>query len=80
MNEKPQTTALIPEITIFLTTPEAIVFKEFQQFHSTFELLCKSGVFDTTNGQVILHFDSSGEIKKIERHSSLFDSRVKPML
>jgi len=65
------------EITIFLTTPEAQMFKDFQQFHATFALLCSSGVFDIKNGSATIHFDNLGEIKKIERNDSLYDNRVK---
>lgn len=64
-------------IAIFLTTPEVLMFKDYQKFHQTFALMCEKGVFDTINGQIIMHFDSNGDIKKIERHSSLFDSRIK---
>jgi hypothetical protein len=67
------------EIQIFLTTPEAIMFRDFQQFHKTFALMCKSGVFDIKGGSATIHFDSEGEIKKIERNDSLFDARVKIM-
>ncbi len=66
-----------PQVTIFLTTPEAELFKNYQQFHQTFALLCKSGVFDIKSANVTLHFDSLGNIAKIERHDTLFDSRVK---
>lgn len=62
-------------ITIILTTPEAILFREYQEFHQTFALLCTKGVFDMKNGSVTIHFDSAGTIKKIERHDSLFDAR-----
>ena len=65
------------EIQIFLTTPEAIMFRDFQQFHKTFALLTSNGVFDIINGSVTIHFDSEGTIKKIERHDSLFDARIK---
>ena len=66
-----------PQITLFLTTPEAIMFKDFQQFHKTFALLCSSGVFDTKNGSIEMHFDAQGGIRKIERHNVLFDERIK---
>jgi hypothetical protein len=69
-----------PEITLFLTTPEAIMFRDFQQFHSTFALLCSSGVFDTRNGSCEIHFDNDGNIKKIERHNVLFDYRKENVL
>lgn len=68
------------EITIFLTTPEAEMFKSFQQFHKTFELLCQTGVFDIKSGSATIHFDKDGVIKKIERNDSLFDSRVQSVL
>ncbi len=64
------------EVTIILTTPDAELFKSFNQFHATFALLCKSGVFDVKNGSVTMHFDSLGNIAKIERHDSLFDKRL----
>jgi len=66
-----------PQITIFLTTPEAELFKSYQQFHATFALLVKQGVFDIKAGSAVLHFDSNGFIQKIERHDNLFDARQK---
>jgi hypothetical protein len=65
------------EVTIFLTPTDSELFKSFQQFHKTFELLCKSGAFDIKNGSFVCHMDNEGNIKKIERHDSLFDSRIK---
>lgn len=67
-------------VTVFLTTPEALMFKDFQAFHATFALLCKSGVFDIKSGSATLHFDALGQIQKIERHDSLFDGRVKSVV
>ena len=67
----------IPQVTIFLSTPEAQMFKEFQQFHQTFALLVQKGVFDIKSGSAVIHFDSNGYIQKIERHDNLFDARVK---
>ena len=64
-------------VTIFLTNPEAELFKSFNQFHKTFELLCSKGVFDIKSGSAVIHFDNNGYIQKIERHDSLFDSRIK---
>jgi len=67
------------EIKIFLTTQDAIQFRAFQQFHATFMLMVNKGVFDTKNGSIEMHFDSNGVIQKIERHDSLFDSRIKDL-
>jgi hypothetical protein len=60
-----------PQVTIFLTHQDAELFKSFNQFHKTFELLCKSG------GSFTCHLDNNGFIQKIERHDNLFDSRIK---
>lgn len=67
------------DITVILTTPEALMFKEFQQFHQTFALLCEKGVFDVKNGSITMHFDHLGNIQKIERNDKIFDSRVKQL-
>lgn len=68
---------MVDEVKIFLTTPEAMMFRDFQQFHETFALLVKSGVFDVKNGSVTLHFDPQGQLAKIERKDNLFDVRIK---
>lgn len=63
------------QVTIFLTTPEAILFRDFQQFHKTFALLAKSGVFDISNGTATIHFGPHSEISAIVRNDKLYDSR-----
>ncbi len=65
------------EVTLILTTPEAIMFRDFQAFHEAFALLVAKGVFDVKNGSVTLHFDALGNIAKIERKDNLFDLRAK---
>jgi len=68
------------EVIVYLTTPEAIMFKDFQCFHSTFFTLVKAGVFDTKGGSVIIHFDKDSNIRKIERHNTIFDDQRKSVL
>lgn len=68
------------QVTIFLTTPEAEMFKSFQQFHSTFALLVKSGAFDIKSGSFTCHLDKDGLIQKIERHDNLFDKRTQTVV
>jgi hypothetical protein len=67
------------EITVFLTTPEAMMFRNYQQFHDTFALMVQKGVFDIKGGSVTIHFDANGIIQKIERKDNLFDARVKDL-
>lgn len=59
------------EVQIFLTTPEALLFKDFQEFHATFALLVQKGVFDTKFGSVTLNF-ADGEIKTIEKKEIIY--------
>ncbi len=56
----------VPQVTIFLTTPEAELFKSYQQFHQTFALLVTKGVFDIKTGQATLNF-FNGELQTIEK-------------
>lgn len=63
------------DVTIILTTPEAMLFKDFQQFHATFALMASRGVFDVKGGSVTLHFDGNGEIQRIERKDDLYNAR-----
>lgn len=65
------------QITIFLTTAEAEIFKSYQQFHATFALLIQSGAFDIKGGSFTCHLDSNGSIQKIDRDDTLFDARKK---
>lgn len=62
-----------PQITIFLTTPEAIMFRDFQRYHKIFTLFLSKGVFDVKNGEVTIHFDPTGQISAIVRSDRLFD-------
>lgn len=66
-------------ITIFLTPPEALLFKDFQAYHQTFTLMCQQGVFNIKNGSATIHFDNNGCVQKIERHDSLYDRRVQKL-
>ena len=63
-------------VTLILSTPEALLFKNFQEFHKTFALLVEKGVFDIKNGSAVIHFDQAGYVQKIERHDSLYNARV----
>jgi hypothetical protein len=66
-----------PQVTIFLTHQDAELFKSFNQFHKTFELLCKSGAFDIRGGSFTCHIDDLGNVQRVERNDSLFDARRK---
>jgi hypothetical protein len=65
-----------PQVAIYLTTPEALMFKDFQKFHETFALLVSKGVFDIKSGSATIHFDSQGEIALIERNDRLYNRRT----
>ena len=60
-----------PQVTIFLTPPDAELFKSWQEFHSTFKLLCEKGVFDTKYGKVTLNF-ANGQLQTITKEEIIF--------
>lgn len=62
-------------VTVYLTTQDAAMFKEWQQFHAMFALFAKSGVFDMRSGSVTIHFDPQGKVQRIERKDDLFNAR-----
>lgn len=63
------------DVTIILTHPEAVMFRDYQQFHDTFALLVKQGVFDCKNGSITMHFDANGNVQRIERKDDLYNVR-----
>lgn len=55
-------------ISVSLTNEEAENFKEFMRYRILFLTMVEAGAFATKNGQVILHFDSQGNMREIEKH------------
>lgn len=55
---------MLNEVLITLTTPEAIMFRDFQACHEAFATLVKAGVFDIKYGKAILNF-AEGDLKNI---------------
>lgn len=64
------------QITIFLTTPEAIMFRDFQKFHATFALLISKGVFDIEYGNATLNFHA-GELQNITKQEVVYHKTPK---
>ncbi len=62
-------------VTVILTPPEAVLFKDFQEYHKAFTLMCQQGVFGVRSGSVTIHFDSQGAIQRIERKDDLYNAR-----
>ena len=62
-------------ITIQITTPEAVLFRDFQKDHDLFYLLKSRGVFDQKNASVILNFDSNGTLQTIQRQDFMYSKR-----
>lgn len=44
------------EVTIILTTPEALLFRDYQKHHDLFAMLQQKGVFDIEFGKCTLNF------------------------
>lgn len=65
-------------IKIELTTPEAIMFRLFQNEHDDYQLfllLKEQGVFSQKNASVTLNFDSKGELQNIQRQDFMYSKR-----
>lgn len=65
-------------VIVQLTTPEAILFRQFQQYHDdleVFQVLREQGVFIQKNAVVNLHFDYEGKLKKITRADVMYDDK-----
>jgi len=63
------------EVTIILTTPEAMQFREYQQDYELFNLLKSRGVFDQKNASVTLNFDHNGVLQTIQRQDFMYSKR-----
>lgn len=55
------------DVTLILTTPEAMMFRDFQKYHEVFELMIKSGVFDIRYGNCTLNF-ADGQLMNITKN------------
>ncbi len=64
------------KVTIFLSEEEAKKYIEWQKNYATFNLLLEKGVFNVTNGNVVLHFDKFGTLQTIERGDILYMRRL----
>lgn len=60
------------DVTILLNPLDAELFRSYQQFHSTFQLLCERGVFDTKNGSVEINFNEHGVIGSIVKRETVY--------
>lgn len=62
------------EVRITLTEQDAILFRQFRQFQTDFQILLANGFFTFKGGQCICHKDKDGQIRKIEINKITFTS------
>ncbi len=60
-----------PTITVFLTTPEAISFREYQKHRDLFITLQSKGVFDIAFGKCTLNF-AFGDLQNIVKEEVIY--------
>ena len=60
-----------------MTTDDARLFVSYRKHQDLFNFLVDKGVFDTKGGSVVLHFNASGRIMKIDKQEVLFYLSVK---
>lgn len=61
-------------VSVELTEEDAALFMLYQQYHRNMTTLLTAKALDIRDGAVVLHFDHDGNIRKIDRHDSLFTS------
>lgn len=63
------------EVTIILTTPEAVMFREYQKDYELFNLLKSHGIFNQKNASITLNFDHNGILQNIQRQDFIYSKR-----
>jgi hypothetical protein len=58
-------------VTIYLTTPEAVLFREYQKNKHIFDIMYKEGVFDLQFGKCTLNF-AYGELQNIVKENMIY--------
>ncbi len=59
---------------VSLSVFDAEAFKLFLQNYKSFMFMANAGVFGLKPGNAVLHFDSSGELKKVDVNKSYVDT------
>ena len=55
---------------------ECDLFRTFQEYHDLFKTLVDSGLLTVRNGQVILNFNSTGDLSTVEIHQNTYRRRA----
>ena len=61
-------------VTIFLTAPDAELFREFQRNHENIQRIVASGALGLRNTTFTCHIDGEGMIKRVDTLKTLFTS------
>lgn len=61
------------KVKIELNEQEAELFEKFRRNQKAFEKLIDSKALDVENGSITLHFNSSGQLMKIEQNGVLYN-------
>lgn len=62
---------MLDEVTVMLTTPEALLFKDFMKYHETFGRMIQSGIFDIQFGKCTLNF-AFGDVQTIVKEEVVY--------
>ena len=62
-------------VSIFISTPEMVHWKLFNEYYEPFTVMLNAGVFSIKNGSVALHFDHSGTLQTIQRADTLYSRK-----
>jgi len=59
------------DIIITLSTPEAIIFRDYQKYHDVFVMLQKQGVFDINFGKCTINF-ANGMVQSVSKEEVIY--------
>ena len=60
------------EVAVYMPDAEAQQFLQFKEHYDKVTILIKSGAFEVRNGSVVMHFDSTGTLKAVNRADFLY--------
>lgn len=62
-------------VAVELSDSDALLFKQFCQYHDKFQFLVQNGVFDLKRGFVTINFSNEGNISSIQKSEYIYPNQ-----
>ena len=63
-------------VAVELNDADALLFKQFCQYHDKFQFLVQNGVFDLKRGFATINFDNVGNISSVQKSEYVYPKVV----